>query len=74
MPRRARSIPALSDGQRAYDLDILVENVGFGLADLGAMQGREDAFEDAVEAAETRPAALHARCGRSSTTSPSSPP
>ena len=26
-PRRARSIPALSDGQRAYDLDILVENV-----------------------------------------------
>ena len=35
--------PRLSDGQRAYDLDILVENVGFGLADLGAMQGREDA-------------------------------
>ena len=32
--------PALSDGQRAYDLDILVENVAFGLADLGAMQGR----------------------------------
>ena len=45
--------PGLSDGQRAYDLDILVENVGFGLADLGAMQGREDAFEDAVEAAES---------------------
>jgi tRNA A-37 threonylcarbamoyl transferase component Bud32 len=45
--------PTLSDGQRAFDLDILVENVGFGLADLGAMQGREDAFEDAVEAAET---------------------
>ena len=45
--------PRLSDGQRAYDLDILVENVGFGLADLGAMQGREDAFEDAVEAAES---------------------
>jgi tRNA A-37 threonylcarbamoyl transferase component Bud32 len=45
--------PTLSDGQRAYDLDILVENVGFGLADLGAMQGREDAFEDAVEAAES---------------------
>jgi hypothetical protein len=43
--------PVLSDGQRAYDLDILVENVGFGLADLGAMQGRADAFEDAVEAA-----------------------
>ena len=45
--------PSLSDGQRAYDLDILVENVAFGLADLGAMQGREDAFDDAVEAAET---------------------
>ena len=44
--------PTLSDGQRSYDLDILVENVGFGLADLGAMQGRLDAFEDAVEAAE----------------------
>jgi uncharacterized protein DUF4032/lipopolysaccharide kinase (Kdo/WaaP) family protein len=45
--------PNLSDGQRGYDLDILVENVAFGLADLGAMQGRDDAFEDAVEAAET---------------------
>lgn len=45
--------PSLSDGQRAFDLDILVENVGFGLADLGAMQGRHDAFEDAVEAAES---------------------
>lgn len=45
--------PTLSDGQRAYDLDILVENVAFGLADLGAMQGRADAADDAVEAAET---------------------
>jgi hypothetical protein len=45
--------PALSDGQRAFDLDILVENVGFGLADLGAMQGRADAFEDAIAAAES---------------------
>jgi hypothetical protein len=45
--------PGLSDGQRAYDLDILVENVAFGLADLGAMQGRGDSFDDAVEAAET---------------------
>jgi hypothetical protein len=26
--------PQLSDGQRAYDLEILVENVAFGLADL----------------------------------------
>ena len=45
--------PSLSDGQRAFDLDILVENVGFGLADLGAMQGRADSFEDAIEASET---------------------
>lgn len=45
--------PSLSDGQRGYDLDILVENVAFGLADLGAMQGREDAADDAVDAAET---------------------
>jgi Domain of unknown function (DUF4032)/Lipopolysaccharide kinase (Kdo/WaaP) family len=45
--------PSLSDGQRAYDLDILVENVGFGLADLGAMQGRTDTTEDAISAAET---------------------
>ncbi len=45
--------PALSDGQRSYDLDILVENVAFGLADLGALQGRADAADDAVEAAET---------------------
>lgn len=43
----------LSAGQRAYDLDILVENVGYGLADLGAMQGRDDAVDDAIEAAET---------------------
>jgi hypothetical protein len=45
--------PSLSDGQREYDLDILVENVAFGLADVGAMQGREGAADDAVEAAET---------------------
>lgn len=45
--------PSLSNGQRSFDLDILVENVGFGLADLGALQGRADAFDDAVEAAET---------------------
>jgi len=45
--------PSLSDGQRTYDLEILVENVAFGLADLGAMQGREDAADDAVEAAES---------------------
>ena len=45
--------PSLSDGQREYDLEILVENVAFGLADLGAMQGREGAADDAVDAAET---------------------
>jgi len=45
--------PSLSDGQRAFDLDILVENVGFGLADLAAMQGRDEGFDDAVTAAET---------------------
>ena len=44
--------PGLSDGQRGYDLDILVENVGFGLADLGVMQDRPDAADDAIEAAE----------------------
>jgi uncharacterized protein DUF4032/lipopolysaccharide kinase (Kdo/WaaP) family protein len=44
--------PELSDGQRAYDLEILVENVAFGLADLAALQGREDAEEDAISAAE----------------------
>lgn len=45
--------PSLSDGQRNYDLEILVENVAYGLADVAAMQGRPDAFDDAVEAAET---------------------
>jgi hypothetical protein len=44
--------PALSDGQRAYDLDILVENVAFGLHDLAALQGRDDP-DDAIEAAES---------------------
>ena len=53
--------PALSDGQRAYDLEILVENVAFGLADLAAMQGwagegdggdDESGGDDAIRAAE----------------------
>jgi hypothetical protein len=44
--------PSLSDGQRAYDLDILVENVAFGLADLGAFQDNLDP-DDAIEAAES---------------------
>jgi Domain of unknown function (DUF4032)/Lipopolysaccharide kinase (Kdo/WaaP) family len=44
--------PALSDGQRAYDLEILVENVAFGLADLSAMQGWDEDPEDVIAAAE----------------------
>jgi tRNA A-37 threonylcarbamoyl transferase component Bud32 len=45
--------PSLSDGQRAYDLEILVENVGYGLADVAALQGRHEDFDHAIEAAET---------------------
>ncbi len=44
--------PALSDGQRAYDLDILVENVAFGLADLVAFQGRPETMDEQIDAAE----------------------
>ena len=44
--------PELSDGQRAYDLEILVENVGYGLADVALLQGRPEDLDDAVEAAE----------------------
>jgi len=44
--------PSLSDGQRAYDLEILVENVAFGFADLSAMQGWGEEPEDAIAAAE----------------------
>lgn len=44
--------PSLSDGQREYDLELLVENVGFGLADLAAQQGRPDEVDDAIAAAE----------------------
>lgn len=43
---------SLSDGQRRYDLDILVENVAFGLADLAAYQGRTEELDSAIEAAE----------------------
>lgn len=42
----------LSDGQRRFDLDILVENVAFGLADLAAYQGRDEDMDSAIEAAE----------------------
>ncbi len=41
----------LSDGQREYDAEILVENVAFGLADLAAMQGAADP-DEAIDAAE----------------------
>jgi len=44
--------PTLSDGQRAYDLEILVENVGYGLADVAISQGRPDNVDAAVTAAE----------------------
>ena len=50
--------PALSDGQRRADLEILVENVAFGLADLAALQGRLTLDDDdpiqAAEAVRTR--------------------
>ncbi len=44
--------PSLSDGQRRYDLDILVENVGYGLADVALLQNRREDLDGAVEAAE----------------------
>jgi hypothetical protein len=44
--------PSLSDGQREYDLEILVENVAFGLADLAALQGRDEGPDDAIAAAD----------------------
>ena len=45
--------PSLSEGQREYDLEVLVENVAYGLADLAAMHDRSDLVDDAYEAAET---------------------
>lgn len=45
--------PQLSDGQRAHDLEVLVENVAFGLADLAAMHGLDDLLDDALAAAES---------------------
>ncbi|MGH2511970.1 MAG: DUF4032 domain-containing protein [Candidatus Limnocylindrales bacterium] len=47
----------LSDGQRAYDLEVLVENVGFGLADLAAYNRRDAPtgadFDQAIHEAES---------------------
>ena len=45
--------PGLSDGTAPADLDILVENVAFGLADLAAYQGRPEHGDAAIEAAES---------------------
>jgi len=45
--------PGLSDGQRRHDLEILVENVAFGLADLAAYRGRMDDMDEAIAAAES---------------------
>ena len=45
--------PSLSDGQRAYDLEVLVENVAFGLADLALYNERSDEIDEAIVAAES---------------------
>ena len=44
--------PGLSDGQRRFDLEILVENVAFGLADLAAYLGRPEDVDAALVSAE----------------------
>src|SRR5690349_24303155 len=40
--------PSLSDGQRAYDLEILVENVVYALADVAALQNRPGDIGQAI--------------------------
>jgi len=45
--------PSLSDGQREYDLEILVENVGYGLADVAVQQRRPEDIDHAIDAAES---------------------
>jgi hypothetical protein len=45
--------PSLSDGQRAFDLEILVENVAFGLADLAMYLGRHEWIDGSIELAES---------------------
>ncbi len=42
----------LSDGQRALDLEILVENVAYGLADLAMVQERPEDLDEAIVSAE----------------------
>ena len=51
--------PSLSDGQRAFDVDILVENVAFGLADLAAFQGRDIEVDASIAAAESEIGRAH---------------
>ena len=56
--------PALSDGQRRFDLDILVENVAFGLADLAAYQGRRGRRGRRDRGGRVGPDALRGRLAR----------
>ena len=65
--------PALTDGQREYDVEILVENVAFGLADLAAMQGAT-ATRTSRSPPRSASATATGRSGRSSTTSRSCGP
>src|SRR5207302_4632346 len=44
--------PSLSDGQRRFDLEILVENVGYGLADVAMLHARPAALDAALTDAE----------------------
>lgn len=45
--------PSLSDGQRAYDLEVLVENVAYGLADIALLQDRPEDLDAAITDAES---------------------
>lgn len=52
--------PSLSDGQREFDLEILVENVGYGLADVAMFQGRPEDVDAAITASENIRERYHA--------------
>lgn len=59
----AEAHPALSDGQRSYDLDLAVEHVGMGLADIVIAKGRAEDADAMLELAhdlERRYRALYA--------------
>ena len=59
----AEAHPSLSDGQRTHDLNLAVENVGMGLADIVIAKGRRDDAEAMLELAhdlERRYRALYA--------------